>query len=132
MKRTTIALLVALSTATQANDWIDVAQSRGNVWSFKRQSGQFDRTTEGTPVYVALFQTRHADGSVSVERKYVPLQDCVDGYGTVVTINTGTGNVMYRNDFAIGGNSVASMIGTTICLGAKKHAEREGGTGQRY
>lgn len=129
MKRTILAALIALTPlAAQADDWIPLTSAAsGHSWSFKKGSGEFTRTVEGTPVYAGLIQVRSPQNTFSYERNYVSLRDCIDGYGQVVTISTATGRVQYRNDFAMGGSSVAAQIGTVLCKLAALQAERDNG-----
>lgn len=117
MKHLLVTLFVALASSAfaQSSDWVEIGQSRDITILFKKGTGERGRNRAGD--HFTSFIGQWVDKSTSkidILKFYVTDQDCARGYGelTMLTLNN---QVFHRQDIALNGGSVASIVATTIC-----------------
>jgi hypothetical protein len=83
--------------------------------SLKKGTGEFTKTKGGDDILVVV--ARYFDkksNSISLEKKYVKLADCVEKQGQIVTLSL-QGEYQYENDFVFSSGSIASATAELIC-----------------
>jgi ribonucleotide monophosphatase NagD (HAD superfamily) len=127
MHKIILAMLLTLSTVAHAetSEWVDITASNTKVYSIKKQSVVFDKTTSGTPVVVGLVRALEAETTqMEVFQVYVSVQDCINESGTFVIANL-DGKVTSKTPFVFDLGSVAAKLSEVICGVAKGKASQE-------
>jgi hypothetical protein len=121
MQKLCLTLLLATTFASQTalaqTDWVKVASSKssGGVWEGKSSSLDYSKTKAGVPIIVVV--GRKSDTTtqaVSLHKWYVTVDDCRSKKGKVVTLKV-TGEFEFENDFAFGGDTVATSLAEFVC-----------------
>ena len=121
MRKLCLTLLLATTfvsqTAFAQTDWVRVAssQSSGGVWEGKPSSLEYSKTKAGVPIIVVVGRKSNTKNQeVSLHKWYVKVDDCRIKKGTVVTLKV-TGEFEFENDFAFGGDTVATSLAEFVC-----------------
>ena len=122
MKRFIITLIIALfASPAVANEWYPLAASRTHEFDLLKdsfRSGNGDRN--GAPlIYITIRAINKSTRIISLERNYVTIEDCQDGYGKLVSTDL-NGRVLYADDFMFGAGNVAARIAEVICSAEHK------------
>ena len=114
----TIATLVSIPVhfANAASDWVEIAENNtGGKWSIKAGSLEISKTKSGTPIAVVIGRIMGIrGGEIQLYKWYVPLKDCIEESGTVVTLNM-SGSYQFENDFVFNAGNISSAMAEAIC-----------------
>lgn len=119
-----LVLLLQFKEAIADESWVAIASSKaGMLWEGKAGSFEFTQNKSGVVIGVLIGRvTSNSSSSVTLEKWYVSLDDCVKGNGTLVTLKI-SGEYQYETDFVIGAGNVSSEIAETVCAVASGKAE---------
>ncbi|MBK6593328.1 MAG: hypothetical protein IPG23_11590 [Burkholderiales bacterium] len=104
-------------SAFAQSDWVRVASSKssGGVWEGKPSSLEYSKTKAGVPIIVVVGRKSNTTNQeVSLHKWYVTADDCKSKKGKVITLKI-TGEFDYENDFAFGGDTVATSLAEFVC-----------------
>lgn len=104
-----------VASAAGAEEWLDVASAKD--MKFEARSGSFERsrTKGGKAVAAVLGRARDLKSTdITFEKWYVSEDDCIRGYGKLVTL-TMNGEYKYETDYVAKGGNIASAIGDFVC-----------------
>ena len=112
----------ASNASAQQSEWVQISKNRETVWEGRVGTFSLGKNDAGEPMAWLMIRARDLNGArITFERDYVTLQDCVVGYGKLVTLDL-RGRYLYDNDFVFGGGSVGARIAETICGMAQRPA----------
>lgn len=114
------AVVLALSaTSVQASDWVSVAENKTEIYSIQKGSVQIAKNDNDVPVVVVLGRIHNqTNDNISFERWYVPLRDCVRGYGTIVAMDL-EGRHKASIEYVDKGGTVGSHAAALMCDAAE-------------
>ena len=113
----TFFVLCIAAHAYAESDWVLIAASDDNIniWEGRKKS-QEDTTTKGG-IKISVFSGRifnKKEKSYTFQKWYVSHEDCIAGYGKVVSLDI-QGKYQHENDFVINGGNVASAVAEIAC-----------------
>jgi hypothetical protein len=107
------------------SEWVRVASTDDYLYAIRKGSFEITKTKAGIPIAVVVLQmTEIKPQTISYLKNYVTKDDCLNGLGKLVALDT-TGQYLHENDFVYDGNNVASSIASVICLLYKDELKKQ-------
>lgn len=110
-----ILLLITATYSHADSDWVLISYTDNNTFEGRTKS-QENTTTRGGKI-ISVFSGRifyKKDKSYTFSKWYVSHEDCIAGYGKVVSLDI-QGIYQHENDFVMNGGNVASTLAKAAC-----------------
>lgn len=97
----------------RGESWVDVAENGEDRWRVKLDS--IEKTQLGGELALsAILEFSHKEAGVQYSRAKIPIADCENGVGTLVTERL-DGSPISEADYVAGGQNIASIVADFLC-----------------